>query len=50
MSQDFSKGEEYVKSNFVWTEEMEIIASKLREINKTLNGRVISPFADKLLS
>ncbi len=49
MSGDFSKGEEYVKTNFVWTDEMEIIAQKLREINKTLNGRVISPLADKLL-
>ena len=49
LSGDFSQGENYVKENFVWTDEMEIIAKKLKEINKTLNGRVISTLADKLL-
>ncbi len=48
LSGDFKKGEEYVLSNFIWTHEMEIIANKLKEVNKTLNGRVISTLADKL--
>lgn len=46
MSGDFNKGERYVLDNFVWTDEMETIASKLKEINKTLNGRVISTLAE----
>ena len=50
MSGDFSVGEKYVLDNFVWTDEMEIISKKLKEINKTLNGRVISTLADKLLN
>ena len=29
---------------------MEIIANKLKEVNKTLNGRVISTLAEKLLT
>ncbi|MDO5437559.1 MAG: hypothetical protein Q4F80_05120 [bacterium] len=49
MSGDFSVGEKYVNDNFIWTENMEIIANKLKEINKTLNGRVISTLADELL-
>ena len=49
MSKSFLEGEKYVKENFVWTDEMEIIANKLKEVNKTLNGTVISPLADKLL-
>lgn len=49
MSGDFSAGEKYVNDNFIWTENMEIIANKLKEINKTLNGRVISTLADELL-
>ena len=49
MSKSFLEGEKYVKENFVWTDEMEIIANKLKEVNKTLNGTVISPLADKIL-
>ena len=49
MSKSFLEGEKYVKENFVWTDEMEIIANKLKEVNKPLNGTVISPLADKLL-
>ncbi len=50
LSGDFSVGEKYVLDNFIWTDEMEIIAGKLKEINKTLNGRVISTLADELLN
>lgn len=46
---DFSKAEKYVLDNFVWTENMEFIAEKLRKINKTLNGKVESKLADELL-
>lgn len=50
IDRDFAKGEKYVLDNFVWTEEMEQIATKMREIDKNLNGRVEAKLAEKLLS
>ena len=47
---DFSKGEKYVMDNFIWTDEMEILAQNIRKVSKTLNGKVESSLADKLLS
>ena len=47
---DFNKAEKYVLDNFVWTENMELIAKKLTKINKTLNGRTESELAEKLLN
>ncbi len=47
---DFNKAEKYVTDNFVWTENMEVIAQKLQKINKTLNGQVESKLAEKLLN
>ena len=38
----------YIEKNFVWTDTMEKIGQELTKIDKTLNGRVISPLADKL--
>lgn len=49
MKGDFSKGEKYVLDNFVWTPEMETIAQNIKKVSKTLNGKVESPLADKLL-
>lgn len=46
---DFDKAEKYVKDNFVWTENMELIAQKLQKINKSLNGRTESELAENLL-
>lgn len=48
LSKDFATGEKYVLDNFVWTDEMEIISKKLREIDKALNGILKTPLADKL--
>ncbi len=45
---DFKKAEKYVMDNFVWTDNMELIAQKLQKINKTLNGRLETELADKL--
>ena len=50
MSNDFSKGEEYVNEYFVWTPEMEALAQNIKKVSKTLNGKVESPLADKLLN
>lgn len=46
---DFAKGEKYVLDNFVWTDEMETISKKLKEIDKNLNGRTESELAEFLL-
>ena len=46
---DFDKGEKYVLDNFVWTDEMETVAQKLKEVSKTLNGKVEAPLAMELL-
>ena len=47
---EFDKAEKYVLDNFVWTDNMELIAQKLQKINKTLNGRTESELAEKLLN
>lgn len=48
LSQDFNIGEKYVLDNFVWTQEMETISKTLKEIDKSLNGTLQTPLADKL--
>lgn len=49
LSKNFEKAEKFVLDNFVWNVGMEMIAKKLKEINKTLNGTVKDPLAKKLL-
>lgn len=49
LSKDFAKGEKFVLDNFIWTEQMGFIAKKIREISKTLNGRVEQTLAESLL-
>lgn len=50
LSGDFARGEKYVNDYFVWTPEMETMAQNIKKVSKTLNGRVESPLADKLLA
>ncbi len=50
LSGDFNAGEKYVLDNFVWTEEMETISKKLKEIDKALNGILKTPLADSLVN
>lgn len=45
---DFDKAEKYVLDNFVWTDNMELIAQKLQKVSKYLNGRTESPLAELL--
>jgi len=45
---DFDKAEKYVLDNFVWTDNMELIAQKLQKVSKTLNGRTESELAQVL--
>ncbi len=49
LSQDFNKGENFIKKYFNWTEEIDTISKKLKEIDKSLNGVVVTPLADFLL-
>ena len=50
LSGDFSRGEKYVNDYFVWTPEMNTMAENIKKVSKTLNGKVESPLADKLLA
>ncbi len=50
ITRDINKAEKYITDNFIWTPEMETISQKLKEVNKTLNGRLETELADKLLS
>ncbi len=50
IDEDYEKAEKYVNDNFVWTPEMELIAQKLQKVNKSLNGRLETELADKLLA
>ena len=47
---DFNKAEKYVNENFIWTENMELIAQKLQKVSKALNGTLETELADKLLA
>ena len=46
--EEFDKADKYVKENFVWTDNMELIAKKLQKVNKALNGKLETKLADKL--
>lgn len=48
IDEDFDKAEKYVKDNFIWTKNMEIIAKKLQKVSKALNGKLETKLADKL--
>ena len=50
LDDDFTKGEKYVLDNFVWTDEMQLIAEKLNKFDTILNGNLESELADKLLA
>ena len=48
LSGDMKTAEDFINKNFQWGEKNDIIANKLKEVNKTLNGVVESPLADEL--
>ena len=48
IDEDFDKADKYVKDNFVWTDNMEVIAKALQKVSKTLNGKLETKLADKL--
>ena len=49
LSGDISKAEKFVNDNFVWDENCEKIAAKLRVIDNELNGQIVAPLAKELL-
>ncbi len=48
INEKFEEAEKYVNDNFIWSDNMEIIAQKLQKINKALNGRLETKLADEL--
>lgn len=50
LSKDINLAEKYVNENFIWTDGMEKVAQKIKEISKTLNGTVEAKLAEKLLA
>ena len=49
LSGDFATGEKFVLENFVWSDGMELIAQKLKKMNKALNGKIEAKLAKYLL-
>ena len=47
---NIKKAEEYINKWFVWTDEINAVAEKIKEHSKTLNGYLITPLADKFMS
>ena len=50
LNNTFEVGEAYIKKYFVWTDEMEIIGNKLKELDTVLNCKLENELADKLLA
>ena len=48
LSQDFARGEKYVNDYFIWSKEFELLSDKLKEVDKSLNGVIVTPLADSL--
>ena len=48
LSQDFNRGEKFINDYFHWTEDIERVSVKLKEIDKSLNGKLETPLADLL--
>ncbi|MBQ8886121.1 MAG: hypothetical protein IJY61_00275 [Candidatus Gastranaerophilales bacterium] len=48
LSQDFNKGEQFINDYFHWTDDIDRVSKKLKEIDKTLNGKIETPLADYL--
>jgi len=46
---DFKKAEQFVLTYFIWTNEMQLIADKIKKISKSLNGKLENELADILL-
>ena len=44
------KAEEYINKWFVWTDDINRVAEKIKEHSKTLNGYLITPLADKFMT
>ena len=48
LSQDFSRGEKFINDYFHWTDDINRVSVKLKEIDKSLNGMIETPLADFL--
>ncbi len=50
LSGDITKAEKFVNDNFIWDDNCEKIAAKLRLVDNELNGQIVAPLANKLLT
>ncbi len=48
LSQDFNRGEKFINDYFKWTDDIDRVSKKLKEIDKSLNGMIVTPLADYL--
>ena len=48
LSQDFNRGEKFINDYFKWTDDINRVSLKLKEIDKSLNGMIETPLADFL--
>ena len=48
LSQNFNRGEKFINDYFHWTDDIERVSQKLKEIDKSLNGKLETPLADVL--
>lgn len=48
LSQNFATGENFINKYFKWTNEIDAVSKKLKEIDKSLNGKLETPLADFL--
>ena len=48
LSKDFFRGEKFINDYFQWSEDIDKVSKKLKEIDKALNGIIETPLADFL--
>ena len=48
LSQNFARGEKFINDYFNWTDDINRVSLKLKEIDKSLNGMIETPLADFL--
>ena len=48
LSKDFFRGEKFINDYFQWSEDIDKVSKKLKEIDKALNGMIETPLADFL--
>ncbi len=50
LSQNFNRGEKFINDYFIWNKDIDAVSQKLKEIDKSLNGMIVTPLADYLIT